>query len=136
MQKYEVQKTIEEFYIANVVPLLPAETKTFFDNQTGNGDAAALWLRHSVQETGSGFSALGNKETRSDGLLSIQIFTKKGTGSQLANQTADLLDIYTGARTGCVHFSVPTVGFSGVIGAWYQTTIYISFYSDEKRSSQ
>jgi hypothetical protein len=127
-----LQQTLEQFWIANIQPQM-ITINTFFDNQEGAGSDLNGWCRHTILENNRQFSALGRKNLRVDGIVAVQVFTKKGAGSQQSNLIGDILYRgYTGNCAGSVRFGAVTKQPSIISGGWYQTTYFIEFYSDEQ----
>ena len=103
------------------------------ENQVSETPLVDGYIKLSTQEVIGKNLALGSKAYRYRGILFIQIFTKPGTGTGLANEWATALsNLFRDTLVaGTIRFKVPQVNKVGVIDNWYQTNFSVEFNREE-----
>lgn len=93
---------------------------------------AKLVIRDNTKDRKSVGNANGKIRYKADGLLTIELFTKFGEGTEESDRISDLIeDVYRGTRTpGGVLFRNPVTVPAGNDTNWYKVTILVQYYYD------
>lgn len=124
MTYLEEKLAIEGFFQANWT-----ETEYVFEN--GESPAASEWVRFSIQNGDAFQASLGdNPAFRYPGVVFVQIFTLKDTGSGRALEIADAADLlFKLAVVDGIVFKVPQIRkVNAQDTEWYQVNVSIEFY--------
>ena len=108
-------------------PILWADVTS--PNDLPNPETTPLWCRATAVHTGGGNDHIGNKLFFRFGTVTIQIFTRYGSGlanNDLAAKVA--IDAFQGKSTpGGVWFRGVTLNEIGQDGDWYQSNVLANF---------
>jgi hypothetical protein len=127
MSRFTEQSIIESFFKTSW-PYTPIAV----ENINFNDKLIDEWVRLTVIPSDSNLPYLGQATTREHGIISVQVFTKAGTGSgaakKYADQISDLFKYLDIERIRCLMPSIDTIGESG---GWYQVNVTTKYSREE-----
>jgi hypothetical protein len=90
------------------------------------------WCRLTILNAISNNVGLGGTMVRHMGDIVINIFTKTGTGTDVARELADdVYDIFVNKSFDTIRCEAPYMNIEGEIDEWYQLTVTVPFIRDE-----
>jgi len=111
---------------------------TPFDTPSATEILGEAWCRISITATGAQWASFGdpgNNTERTSGVVTVQIFTEAGTGT---NESLTLAEVavaafrnYEDTVSGTRFLVPPSVRQIGVDGKWYQTNVVSPFIADD-----
>lgn len=101
-------------------------------NQKFVQPTATPWIRFSVVEGESTQITIGTtQEHRVPGIIIIQMFMPKDSGSKTLDGYMDTLDgLFTSKRIGIINCRSVSKSPVGIVGEWYQVNARIPFWFD------
>lgn len=90
------------------------------------------WIRLNILNAQAYRSAIHQQHYRHPGIVVIQVFTERESGTGLSTRYGDTLAaLFRGVTSGGIKFRAATVRNIGPTEGWYQTNVEISFERDE-----
>lgn len=113
-------------------PILWADATS--DDDLPNPETDPIWCRATVRHTGGGNDSVGNRLMYRIGAVTIQLFTRYGSGLSNNDQAAKVaMDAFQGRSTaGGVWFRNVTLNEIGQDGDWFQANIIAEFEYTER----
>lgn len=138
MSYKDVQKNIEQYFLANLVSL--DSDQIDYDNVGFDPTPGTPWIRLKIEcAVAAKFISTGGASVlkRNSGFVMVQVFTEEGKGTSQSNSMCDeILNILEAGSlpTGETFESGYKVDVGNDNAGWYQTNVVIPFYYDEQRS--
>lgn len=99
-----------------------------------NPTASTGWVRITVNPANARQAELGPvgaRRYRHPGVVTVQVFTKDGTGSELSNQLCDTASaIFRGKTANNITYQAPYRDRVGSDDGWYQQNVVVPYYRD------
>ena len=107
-----------------------SETPVLWNNSRQAPPKTGSWIRVTILNGIANAVSIGQTSVhRNEGLVQVQIFAKKGTGTKVLYDLADIVvNIFSQKQIDSIQFRVPEVIDVGEIEEFYQINVSCPFY--------
>jgi len=121
-ERVAIESQFEEFWI---------DTPVAWENVTFDTPNNSAWVRLNILNGSSAYRAI-NGLKRHLGLIIVQIFVPKDTGSSAGREYADTVkQIFEGKKFSDVLCDVASIETIGTDSVWHQVNVTIPYWRDE-----